>query len=98
LLEVEGVEEVDDGAVIGQQGVLALGGAAAQLLGALALEGGDFVFGAPGGGFDRREVPCPAGADVESVDGIKITLPEVGRRAGGAFAALPGFVSRSRDS
>jgi len=69
LLEVEGVPEVDDGAVIGHEGVLSLGGAAAQLVLVLALEGGDFVFGASGGGLDQVEEFGPAGAGVEFIDG-----------------------------
>ena len=69
LLEVEGVPEVYDGAVIGHEGVLSLGGTAAEVFGGLAFEGSDFVFGASGGGLDQVEEFGPAGAGVEFIDG-----------------------------
>jgi len=49
--------------------VLSLGDTAAEVFGGLALESGNFVFGAYGGGLDRGEEFSPTGAGVEFIDG-----------------------------
>ena len=64
-----GVDEVDDRAVIGYQGVLSFARPAAKGFGGQAPEGDDFVFESFGGGLDQGGELGPSGAGVESIDG-----------------------------
>ena len=69
LFEIIGVDEVDDRAVIGYQGVLSFARPAAKGFGGQAPEGDDFVFESFGGGLDQGGELGPSGAGVESIDG-----------------------------